>query len=208
MIEYPMSTLVDAGIDEVILIVGGKRSGDFLELFGNGKAFGIKKLFYTCQEGSGGITDALKLAEPFIRPNESCVVVLGDNYFEDGLTKQIKTWKRSRGSTAGIIVQQTNQTWNFGIAEKDQTGKIISIEEKPSNPKSDLAILGAYFFPSDVWTYATRVQPSARGELEITDVLKYYMEQDRLMPFDYRGFWSDMGGFDSWATVSERVRTL
>lgn len=206
MIEQPISTLTEAGIDEIILITGGQRAGSFLELFGNGRRFGINKLFYTYQDGSGGIADALKLAEPFIRPDEDCVVILGDNYFEDGLTKQIREWENDNKSNAGIIVQETDKPWNFGIAERDDTGRIISIEEKPERPRSNLAVLGAYFFPSDVWNFVKQVQPSTRGELEITDLLKFYIEQDRLTIFEYNGFWSDMGSFESWATVFERTR--
>ena len=209
MIEYPVATLVEAGIDEIILITGGQRSGSFLELIGNGKKHGISKLFYTYQEGSGGIPDALKMAEPFLHADENCVVVLGDNYFEDGLKKQFETWRDFRfggEQCAGIIVQETDKPWMFGIAEQDSAGKIISLEEKPEQPKSNLAVLGGYFFPPDVWKFISQIRPSDRGELEITDVLKFYMDSNRLISFKYEGFWSDMGSFESWGAVSERVR--
>ena len=138
MVEYPIQTLVDAGIQDIILITGGKRPGAFLELLKNGREVGASKLYYSYQEGAGGIAAALKLAKPFIDDDESCVVVLGDNYFEDGLAKQISTWD---GCGARVFLKEVDSPWRFGVAEVKE-GRIISLEEKPSDPKSNLAVLG------------------------------------------------------------------
>jgi glucose-1-phosphate thymidylyltransferase len=207
MIEYPLATLVSAGIDDIILITGGQRAGDFLELLKTGQAYGVKRLYYTYQEGSGGIADALKMAEPFLGRYEPCVVILGDNYFEDGVKAQLRTWMDIGMKGAGILLKQTPNPWEFGIAEVVD-GKVISLEEKPANPKSDLAVLGCYFFDSSVWNFVNQVEPSARGELEITDVLRFYMDSGNLHPHTYEGYWSDMGSFESWTTVSQRVTKL
>lgn len=215
MIELPLSTIVNAGIKDVILVTGGNEPGSFLELLKNGAAHDINRLFYTYQEGSGGVADALRLAEPFLSKEhaladekEPCVVVLGDNYFEEGIKQQYEQWKSETGGQgAGILLKTTETPWHFGIAEvKD--GKVISIEEKPSKPRSDLAILGGYFFDGTVWDYVNHIEPSSRGELEITDVLRFYMHEGKLRYYMYDGYWSDMGTFSSWMEVSTRLAKL
>lgn len=202
MIEYPLLTLVNAGITDIVLVTGGNRPGAFLELLKNGKGLGIARLQYAYQEGSGGIADAMKLASNFVAPGEPCAVILGDNYFEDGVTKEVQEWD---GKGAHAFLKQTDRPWEFGIAEVDFRVGVVSIEEKPIAPKSDLAILGAYLFDYSVWDILEHVSPSGRGELEITDVLKAYMESSLLSYSLYSGFWSDMGSFDSWMEVSGRI---
>lgn len=204
MLEYPIRALVDAGIKDIILITGGKKPGQFLEFFRNGKDHGINRLYYSYQEGSGGIVDALKLAKPFMRSNESCIVILGDNYFEAGVKSIVKSFKRRGSIGACVYLKPTDNPWDFGVAETCD-GKIISIEEKPEEPRSNLAILGCYAFDSQVWYWADQAQVSDRGELEITDVLKAYMGVSRLSYEKYEEFWSDMGSFDSLLEVSKRV---
>jgi glucose-1-phosphate thymidylyltransferase len=205
MIEYPIRTLVDAGIDEIVLITGGKRPGAFLELFRNGKDHGIKKLFYAYQTGNGGIAEALKLAEPFAA-DEPCVVILGDNYFEDGIKDQLSSWRNHKGCMgAGCIIQKTSTPQDFGIAEINEHGRVISLEEKPKHPKSDWAVLGCYFCDHNVWSILPSLVASARGELEITHVLESYLKTGDLEAYQYSGYWSDMGTFHNWMTVSERV---
>lgn len=198
MIEYPLQTLVEAGIQDIIIVTGGKRPGNFLELLKDGRSRGINNLCFTYQEGSGGIADALGCAESFIKTGEECTVVLGDNYFEDPINLSTKVYG------ADIFLRQTETPWYFGIAEVTEN-RVISIEEKPSNPKSDLAILGIYQFDYTLWDKLKRIEPSARGELEITDVLKLYMNEDNLSYSIYEGYWSDMGAFESWTEVSQRV---
>jgi len=202
MIEYPIQSLLDVGVEDIILITGGNRPGTFLELFKNGRKHGIKRLYYTYQEGSGGIAHALSLAEPFIEDGEECLVILGDNYFEQGIGCILK----DRFPTgARCILQETQRPWDFGIA-KFEGQEIVSVEEKPQGQQTGMAILGCYLFDYTVWSMLSQVSPSARGELEITDVLKIYMEEGVLDWCEYTGFWSDMGTFESWAEVSKRVR--
>lgn len=203
MIEYPIRTLVNMGIKDIILITGGQRPGAFLELLRNGKDFGIEKLYYTYQEGNGGIADALAHAQPFLEPNESCIVILGDNYFE--IPPLFSEHHAIIPTGSVVLLKKTETPWHFGIAEIADSGHIISVEEKPSEPKSDLAILGAYFFDYTVWEKLEKVSPSDRGELEITDILRLYMEEKNLYYMPYDHYWSDMGTFDSWMEVSKRI---
>ena len=204
MIEYPLKTLVDLGIKDIILITGGNRPGMFLELLKNGKSHGISRLYYTYQEGSGGIADALKLAEPFMTRKEKCVVILGDNYFEGDMSKQYRHWKRSANNGSCVLLKEVEKPWDFGVAEVED-GKVVSLEEKPTNPKSNLAVLGFYMFDHKLWDYINKISPSGRGELEITDVLKFYMNSDDLSYTIYEDFWSDMGTFESRGEVASRI---
>lgn len=214
MIEYPIATLVDAGIRDVILVTGGKNPGAFLELLKNGKSHGLNRLYYTYQEGNGGIADALKLAEPFIEEDEDCVVILGDNYFEDGISDCMEQWeaakktwwKTERGLPAGafVILKQVDDPERFGIAEINED-RIVSIEEKPRHPRSKNAILGCYMLDSAFWPWLDQLTPSKRGELEIIDILHRYMNMGALSYAFYTGYWSDLGTFESWMEVSNRV---
>lgn len=204
MVEYPLLTLVDAGITDIVLVTGGKRPGAFLELLRNGKGLGIDRLNYAYQEGSGGIADALKLASNYIPFGEPCTVILGDNYFEDGILGGVSEWAK-RGRGAHVFLKETDRPWDFGIAEVDFRVGVISIEEKPIDPKSNMAILGVYIFDYSVWERIKEVKPSSRGELEITDLLKFYMNTAELSYSLYSGFWSDMGSFESWSEVSARI---
>lgn len=205
MIEYPIKTLVDAGVDEIVLVTGGKRPGAFLELLRNGEKAGLKKIYYTYQEGNKGIPDALRLAEPFVG-SSPCVVLLGDNYFEDGIKHQLDKWLMDYSNTgAGCLIKKTDRPWDFGIAELNKEGKIISLEEKPLSPKSDFAVLGCYLFDESVWRILPDLKASPRGELEITSVLEEYMKQNSLISFSYNGYWSDMGTFKTWMEVSQRI---
>lgn len=205
MIEYPIDTLVRAGIKDIVLVTGGNRPGAFLELLKNGAGKGVSRLYYTYQEGNAGIADALKLAKPFIGSGERCVVILGDNYFEDGIISQLTDWFDSKKACAGILVKEVDKPWDFGIAEFNEKGQVISIEEKPNNPKSSSAILGCYFFDYSLWKKIEDIKPSTRGEFEITDILKIYMKERNFRYYKYSGFWSDMGTFDNWMNVSKRV---
>jgi glucose-1-phosphate thymidylyltransferase len=201
MIEYSVEALVNSGIKDIILITGGKNSGQFLELFKNGKDHGVSRIYYTYQEGNAGISDALKLAQPFLESDEESVVLLGDNYFEGSLKKYIDSWNK-KGSM--MLLKKVNEPWDFGIAEI-KNNKVVSIEEKPADPKSDLAIIGAYFFDKAVWNYLKNIKKSKRGEFEITDVLKQYSNDEALTYSIYDDYWLDMGTFSNWVEVSTRV---
>src|SRR5690606_7441742 len=198
MVEYPLSTLVATGIKDVVLVTGGNKPGQFLELLRNGRQYGLDRLYYTYQEGNGGIADAMLLAEPFMEPDQSCVVILGDNYFEAPpiFPKEIKG--------GHILIKPTDQPWHFGIATVENS-KVIHIEEKPQNPTSNLAILGCYAFDHSVWGYLREIDPSERGEKEITDVLSRYLEAEQLYFSEYHDYWRDMGTFENWQCVSSRV---
>jgi len=205
MIEYPINTLTSAGITDVVLITGGRRPGVFLEYLKDGSKFGIERLYYTHQEGAGGIPAALKLAKPFLEPGESCAVILGDNYFEDGIANGLTEWNKTRVG-AHIFLKEVDVPFIFGIAQVDKkTGKVIHLEEKPKVPRSNLAILGGYVFDNKVWEYIESLEPSARGELEITGLLECYMHNGTLGYSTYSGYWNDMGSFESWMEVSKRV---
>lgn len=207
MIEYPLATLVEAGLTDVVIVTGGNNPGTFIEYLKDGKDFGLTSLAFTYQHGSGGVAAALKCAQPCLDDEEPCVVVLGDNYFEESIRKQLNNWwQDSRHEGAVCLLRQTDTPWHFGIAEvTSPPQKIISIEEKPSEPKSDLAILGCYFFDYSLWHILDTIKPSERGELEITDVLKAYLSDKWLEGYNYNGYWSDMGTFDTWTEVSQRI---
>mgnify|MGYP003952304229 CR=1 FL=1 len=204
MVEFPLMTLVKAGIDDIILITGGHNPGKFLEIFKNGNSIGAKRLYYTYQEGEGGIADALKMARPFMQSEEPCVVILGDNYFEDGIKDQYNKWSKNG---AQVFLKEVEAPWAYGIAEIDGK-KIISIEEKPKEPKSNLAIVGCYMFDYTLWSKLDNIEPSVRNELEITDVLKLYMADKGLGYSFYDGYWKDMGTFETWMETSRRIASI
>lgn len=202
MVEFPLNTLVNAGIKDIILVTGGKNPGSFLENFKNGNSFGIERLYYTYQKGAGGIVSALKMAKPFVGHGDSCVVVLGDNYFEKGIGEYFRDWN-NKG--AHVLLKGTNTPWEYGIAKIDDNKKIFDIKEKPLNCDFGFAIVGCYMFDFSLWEKISHIKPSERGELEITDLLRCYMDENSLSYSYYDGYWNDMGTFESWVEVSSRV---
>ncbi len=194
MIYYPIQTLVDAGIKDILIVTGGNHAGEFLRLLGNGKEFGLKHINYTYQEGEGGIAEALKLAEHFSR-GDKIVVILGDNIIEKNIKKPVAEFrKQSKG--ARILLKKVEDPERFGVA--DFKGKrIISIEEKPKKPKSDYAVTGIYMYDSRVFDIAKTLKPSKRGELEITDVNNAYIKRGELEYSMLDGWWTDSGTFES-----------
>jgi len=217
MIELPIETLVDMGLKDVVVVLGGKKKGSLFELLGDGQQYGINRLNYGLQKGEAGIPDALKQAQRFIEKEHSladqkepCVVILGDNYFEDSLREIYNDWYWNQcGKGACCLLKKVEEPWHFGVAEVDsETKKIISITEKPTDGRSDLAVIGCYFFDAAVWDYIDQIHPSTRGELEITDILKIYMENNSLSYYEYTGYWQDMGTFPSWMKVSKRLEEL
>src|SRR5574338_479439 len=167
MIYYPIRTLINAGIDDIMIVTGGNSAGDFLRLLGNGKDFGLKHLNYTYQQGEGGIADALSLVQHFADDEPVCVV-LGDNIIEGSIRKAAEDYKNQNGG-AKILLKKVHDPQRFGVPEFDGE-RVIRIEEKPKNPKSDYAVTGIYFFDGQVFEVIKTLQPSERGELEITDV--------------------------------------
>jgi glucose-1-phosphate thymidylyltransferase len=194
MIYYPIQTLVNAGIREILLVTGGKNAGEFLRLLGNGRDFGLKHLNYTYQEGEGGIAHALALAEYFAGGEPICVI-LGDNLIECNIGHAVENFHK-QGLGAKIIVKQVPDAQRFGVAEI-RGSHVVGIEEKPQFPKSEYAVIGIYFYDDSVFDKVRCLKPSARGELEITDVNNSYIEEGTLTFELLEGWWTDAGTFES-----------
>jgi glucose-1-phosphate thymidylyltransferase len=202
MIYYPIQTLVNAGIEEILLVTGGKNAGDFLRLLGNGRDFGLKHLNYTYQEGEGGIAEALGLAE-FFAAGEPICVILGDNIIESNICDAVANFRKEK-SGAKILLKEVNDAQRFGVA--DIRGKhVLGIEEKPKAPKSRYAVVGIYLYDSTVFEKIRRLKPSGRGELEITDVNNFYIDDGRLTYEILEGWWTDAGTFESLLRANKLV---
>jgi glucose-1-phosphate thymidylyltransferase len=202
MIYYPIQTLVDAGIRDIMIVTGGRNSGDFLRLLANGKEFGLKHINYTYQEGEGGIADALGLCEHFADGQKICVV-LGDNIIESDIRGAADKF-RAQESGAHILLKEVHDAERFGVAEV-AGGKVIGIEEKPKRPKSNFAVTGIYMYDATVFDKIRTLVPSHRGELEITDVNNAYIAEGN-MTFSYlQGWWTDAGTFESLLRAANLV---
>ncbi|MDE2573065.1 MAG: NTP transferase domain-containing protein [bacterium] len=194
MIHYPIETLVRAGIEDIMIVTGGTSAGDFLRLLGNGREFGLQDIYYTYQEGEGGIADALKLAEHFA-DGERIVVILGDNIFEDDIAPYVRAFVQ-QPSGARLLLKAVPDPQRFGVPELAGE-RIVRIEEKPAHPKSDYAVTGIYMYDERVFDFCRNLKPSRRGELEITDVNNAYIEAGDLYYDVLRGWWTDAGTFES-----------
>ena len=202
MIFYPIETLVSAGIEEILVVTGGRNAGDFLRLLANGKEFGLKHLNYAYQEGEGGIADALSLAEHFVDGDRVCVI-LGDNIIEGTIRQAVDAF-RKQPAGARILLKEVPDAERFGVAEIDGD-RILGIEEKPKRPKSNYAVTGFYLYDETVFEKVKTLEPSARGELEITDVNNAYIREGT-MSFSYLdGWWTDAGTFDSLLRATNLV---
>lgn len=202
MIYYPIRTLINAGIEDIMIVTGGNSAGDFLRLLGNGKEFGLKHLNYTYQEGEGGIADALSLVEHFA-DDESICVVLGDNIIQSNIRKAADDY-RKQGSGAKILLKKVHDPQRFGVPELNGN-KVLKIEEKPSDPKSDFAVIGVYFYDTTVFDVIRTLVPSGRGELEITDVNNHYINRGEMTWDELEGWWTDAGTFESLLRASNLV---
>jgi glucose-1-phosphate thymidylyltransferase len=202
MIYYPIQTLVDAGIQDIMIVTGGRNSGDFLRLLANGKQFGLKHINYTYQEGEGGIADALALAEHFADGHQICVV-LGDNIIEGNIWDAAEKFRR-QAQGAHILLKEVQDAERFGVAEV-AGNSIVGIEEKPKRPKSNYAVTGIYMYDATVFDKIKTLVPSKRGELEITDVNNAYIREGS-MSFSYLdGWWTDAGTFESLLRAANLV---
>jgi glucose-1-phosphate thymidylyltransferase len=202
MIYFPIQTLVDAGITDIMIVTGGRNSGDFLRLLANGKEFGLKHIHYTYQEGEGGIADALALAEHFADGHRICVI-LGDNIIEGSIRPAADAFrKQDRG--AHILLKEVPDAERFGVAEVDG-GRIVGIEEKPRRPKSNYAVTGVYMYDASVFEKIKTLVPSHRGELEITDVNNAYIGEGSMTFSFLEGWWTDAGTFDSLLRATNLV---
>ena len=199
MVYYPLQTMIEAGIKDILIVSGPGHAGHFLNLLGSGKEFGIR-LTFEIQDEAGGIAQALGLAESFADEGP-VTVILGDNIFEDNVKKDIHSF---RGG-AKIFLKEVDDPHRFGVAEV-KGNKIIGIEEKPKKPKSSWAVTGLYIYDADVFKIIKTLKPSGRGELEITDVNNAYLKKGKMDAAFLKGFWSDAGTFDSLLRASNLVK--
>jgi len=203
MVYYPILKLVQAGVKDIMIVSGGNHAGEFLRLLGNGKEFGLKRLHYTYQEGEGGIAEALGLTEDFAE-GDRIVVILGDNIFQDDIRPQVEIFLRQPAG-ARILLKAVEHPERFGVVELER-GRIRRIVEKPKRPRSKLIVTGIYMYDSQVYGIIRGLRPSARNELEITDVNNAYLAQDALTYAVLRGWWTDAGTFESLHRANMLVR--
>ncbi len=194
MIFYPIKTLVDAGIDDIMIVTGGNNAGEFLRLLGNGEDFGLKEIHYTYQKGEGGIAQALALAEHFVG-KDKVVVILGDNFVQGTIRKAVEDFER-QPEGAKIFLKEVTNPQEFGVAELSGD-KVVNIVEKPKNPVSNLAVIGIYLYDNAVFEICKTLKPSARGELEITDVNNAYIQRGTMTFEVLQGWWADCGSFEA-----------
>jgi glucose-1-phosphate thymidylyltransferase len=202
MIYYPIQTLVDAGIRNIMVVTGGRNSGDFLRLLANGKEFGLSHLNYTYQEGEGGIADALNLAAHFADSQKVCVI-LGDNVIEKSIRGAVEEFEKQE-RRARILLKEVSDASRFGVAEL-RGDRIVGIEEKPAHPKSNHAVTGIYMYDSSVFEKIRTLVPSRRGELEITDVNNAYIREGTMTYSYLDGWWTDAGTFESLLRATNLV---
>jgi len=202
MIYYPLQTLVDAGVQDIMVVTGGRNSGDFLRLLANGRSFGLKHINYTYQEGEGGIAEALGLCQHFADGNKICVV-LGDNIIERDIRGAADAF-RAQEKGARVLLKKVHDAERFGVAEI-KGDRIVNIEEKPKQPKSDYAVTGIYMYDESVFDKIRELKPSNRGELEITDVNNAYIREGTLSFSFLDGWWTDAGTFDSLLRAANLV---
>ena len=204
MVYYPIQCLIGSGITDIMIVTGGQFAGDFLKLLGNGKEFGLRHINYTYQEGEGGIAQALSLCEYFADGDPVCVV-LGDNIVERSIAPAVQRFRDGGCRGAMILLKEVDDPNRFGVAEL-VGGKVVSIEEKPKSPKSNFAVTGFYMYDAKVFSYIKTLKPSARGELEITDVNNQYIAAGELRAEVLQGWWTDAGTFDSLLRASTMVK--
>ena len=194
MIFYPIQTLVDADIEDILIVTGGENAGEFLRLLGNGNQFGLEHIHYTYQQGEGGIAEALGLAEHFA-DGDSVIVILGDNIIEDNIKPAVDDFRKNE-TGAKLMLKEVDDPERFGVAHI-KNNRITRIIEKPENPRSNYAVTGIYMYDAEVFNFIKNLKPSERGELEITDVNNNYISSGK-MKFDFlQGWWTDAGTFKS-----------
>lgn len=202
MVYYPIKTLINAGIEDIMIVTGGSSAGDFLRLLGNGKEFGLKRLSYSYQEGEGGIAEALSLVEHFADGQPICVV-LGDNIVEKNIRSAADDYRRQTAG-AKILLKKVDDPHRYGVPTFEED-RVVAIEEKPAEPRSDYAVIGIYFYDQTVFDVIRTLVPSGRGELEITDVNNHYIARGEMTWSELDGWWSDAGTFESLLKASNLV---
>jgi glucose-1-phosphate thymidylyltransferase len=208
MIEYAIEALVGSGVEEIMVVTGGTHAGEFLRLLGNGRAYGCDRLLYAYQANPGGIAEALGLAEHFV-DRDHCVVMLADNVFERSLQPSVDAFRRQEYGGRILLAreQDPEHLRHLGVPEFDSDGKLIRVVEKPADPPSEYAVTGVYFYDGAVWEVLPTLEPSGRGELEITDVNNWYVERGAMDYDVIEGFWGDAGeSIDAYYGVNDFVR--
>ncbi len=195
MVFYPIATLVNAGITEILIVTGGPHAGDYLHVLKNGQGLGVTHLEFAYQEKEGGIAEALGLAEAF-SDKQKIAVILGDNIFEDHFRSAVEAYAKQEARGAKIFLKEVSDPERFGVPEIVD-GKIIRVDEKPKEPKSRYAVTGLYLYDAHVWEAIHSLKPSGRGELEITDVNNFYITQGTMTYEILNGWWTDAGTFDT-----------
>jgi len=196
MVYYPIQCLVNAGITEIMIVTGEENAGDFIKLLRNGKDMGLTRLEYAFQVGEGGIADALKLGKHFVGDDKVCVI-LGDNIIEHNINDAVEDFRNQKDG-AKVLLKEVHDPERFGVVEFDGTGdSIVNIIEKPKDPPSSMAVTGLYMYDSDVFAICETLKPSARGELEITDVNNEYLRRGNLTWAQLNGWWTDAGTIES-----------
>jgi glucose-1-phosphate thymidylyltransferase len=207
MVTYAIEALVGAGVSELMLVTGGTHAGEFFRLLGDGHSHGVDRLFYAYQEEEGGIADALGLAERFVARGRA-VVMLADNIFERSLRPAIDNFLAQEAGARIVLapVEEPEHLRHLGVPELDGD-RVVHIVEKPVDPPSQYAVTGVYFYDDAVWDYLPSLEPSARGELEITDVNNWYVSEGRMEYDVVEGFWGDAGeSIDAYYAVNDFVR--
>ena len=208
MVTYAIEALVNAGLTEVMLVTGGTHAGEFFRLFGDGHEHGVDRLFYAYQEEESGIADALGLAERFVGDDSVCVM-LADNVVERSLRHAVENFGAQARGARILLARESDPEHlrHLGVPEFDGDSKVRRILEKPESPPSEFAVTGIYFYPPDVFDFIKMLEPSARGELEITDVNNHYIDQNTMEYDVLEGFWGDAGeSIDAYYAVNDFVR--
>ncbi len=208
MIEWSIEALVSAGVNEIMIVTGGTHAGEFLRLLGNGQACGCDRLLYAYQERPGGIAEALGLAEHFVE-RERCVVMLADNVFERSLAPAVERFRGQHYGGRVLLAREDDPEHlrHLGVADLDGEGRLVRVVEKPADPPSEYAVTGVYFYDGAVWDVLPSLQPSGRGELEISDVNNWYVERGAMEYDVIEGFWGDAGeSIDAYYAVNDFVR--
>ena len=201
MINYPILSLVEAGVKDAVIVVGSRHSGDLMNFCGDGAEFGLHNLNYARQYGEGGIGAALKCAQPFAH-GRPVVVILGDNLFQDDLSEFVQSYQ----SGCRILLKEVDDPRAYGVATLNEVGRVSKIVEKPKDPETNLAVVGAYIFDKDVFDILDTLKPSARGEMEVTDIINAYIERDQVSYTKLSGFWTDMGSPDNLLDAANFIR--
>ena len=209
MIYYPLRSLVEAGIEDIMIVCGGNHAGEFLRLLGNGAEFGLKHLNYTYQQNEGGIAEALGLCRHFV-DGDKAVVFLGDNIIESSIAEAVRDFENQDGG-ARILLKEVEDPRDYGVVQFDEDGNIAKIIEKPKNPPSNYAVVGIYMYSPDVFEIIKTLEPSQRGELEITDVNNAYLDMGHLEFSILNGWWADAGAsidayYETVKVVGESIR--